>query len=341
MSECTATLPAELIDYTIDFLHDDSQSLKACALTCKAWLASSRFHLFGTVTLATEKDLGIFVTFGSNAGSSQVLPYIRTLSISKTSIFEACLFLASGAHSVEHTPWETTVPQRFPSNKLPSLRTLHLKGFQSFWQPNSFSLSSFAKVFPTISCVKLENCSVSSLDDLAKLLGELKDVESLCLDGVSFGRSSATLAMLTRSWEASTASMFEDHTMLIATPPRSPSPVLNSIHSAYFPSVNISLKRLRIDNSSKPITDILYWLASTSSVDSLKSLAFTRVSTKGTYLDDVNEFLRSLGDGLEELTLGVEEESELNLSGESFCPNCLCVSDDTYEIHFNQNFRFR
>ncbi|KAL4252739.1 hypothetical protein ABKN59_004039 [Abortiporus biennis] len=283
MSECTATLPAELIDYTIDFLHDDSQSLKACALTCKAWLASSRFHLFGTITLATEKDLGRFVTFGSNAGSSQVLPYIRTLSISKTSIFEACLFLASGAHSVEHTPWETTVPQRFPSNKLPSLRTLHLKGFQSFWQPNSFSLSSFAKVFPTISCVKLENCSVSSLDDLAKLLGELKDVESLCLDGVSFGRSSATLAMLTRSWEASTA-------------------------------INISLKRLRIDNSSKPITDILYWLASTSSVDSLKSLAFTRVSTKGTYLDDVNEFLRSLGDGLEELTLGVEEESELNLS---------------------------
>jgi hypothetical protein len=39
-------LPPELIDQIIDYLYWRPEDLRACALVCKAWLPSSRFHLF-------------------------------------------------------------------------------------------------------------------------------------------------------------------------------------------------------------------------------------------------------------------------------------------------------
>jgi hypothetical protein len=39
-------LPPELIEYTIDYLHDSPSTLRACACVCRAWVAPSRFHLF-------------------------------------------------------------------------------------------------------------------------------------------------------------------------------------------------------------------------------------------------------------------------------------------------------
>jgi hypothetical protein len=38
------TLPAELTDRIIDFLHADKDALLPCSLVCKAWLPSSRYH---------------------------------------------------------------------------------------------------------------------------------------------------------------------------------------------------------------------------------------------------------------------------------------------------------
>ena len=39
-------LPQELIDYIIDFLHDDKKSLSSCALTHRTWVNTTRYHLF-------------------------------------------------------------------------------------------------------------------------------------------------------------------------------------------------------------------------------------------------------------------------------------------------------
>ncbi|RDX44474.1 hypothetical protein OH76DRAFT_1094686 [Lentinus brumalis] len=44
-------LPGELSDTVVDFLHDDKDSLRQCSLVCKAWLSSSRLHLFNTITV--------------------------------------------------------------------------------------------------------------------------------------------------------------------------------------------------------------------------------------------------------------------------------------------------
>ena len=47
-------LPQELIDTVIDYHFHDRPTLVTCSLVCKAWLPSSRYHLFHTVKLGDE-----------------------------------------------------------------------------------------------------------------------------------------------------------------------------------------------------------------------------------------------------------------------------------------------
>ncbi|TFK93361.1 hypothetical protein K466DRAFT_478806, partial [Polyporus arcularius HHB13444] len=42
-------LPGELVDQIINFLYDDMNSFKACALVTKSWTPSSHYNLFSTV----------------------------------------------------------------------------------------------------------------------------------------------------------------------------------------------------------------------------------------------------------------------------------------------------
>lgn len=39
-------LPQEIIDYVVDFLHDDNDALRRCSLVARAWTASASYHLF-------------------------------------------------------------------------------------------------------------------------------------------------------------------------------------------------------------------------------------------------------------------------------------------------------
>jgi hypothetical protein len=55
LRSCTTTthlrLPPELIDRIIDHLHDSPADLRTCARVCKAWLESSRLHLFYSISI--------------------------------------------------------------------------------------------------------------------------------------------------------------------------------------------------------------------------------------------------------------------------------------------------
>ena len=53
-------LPPELCDETIDYLWDDVDALRACSLTCQAWLPASRFHLFRNLRLRNADDVSRF-----------------------------------------------------------------------------------------------------------------------------------------------------------------------------------------------------------------------------------------------------------------------------------------
>lgn len=77
-----SVLPPELTDLVIDFLHVDDRSLRACALTCRAWLSRARYHLWNTVSLdymsETSPDLAFFLHMVQH---SSVGAFIRQLEI--------------------------------------------------------------------------------------------------------------------------------------------------------------------------------------------------------------------------------------------------------------------
>jgi hypothetical protein len=47
----------ELIEYTIDYLHDSASTLCACASVCRAWVAPSHFHLFYRRSIVPTDDI--------------------------------------------------------------------------------------------------------------------------------------------------------------------------------------------------------------------------------------------------------------------------------------------
>src|ERR1700751_2141762 len=47
----TPRLPPELIDHILNHLQHSTKDLRNCALVCKSWLASCRFHLFHHVEI--------------------------------------------------------------------------------------------------------------------------------------------------------------------------------------------------------------------------------------------------------------------------------------------------
>ena len=50
-------LPPEILDYIVDFLHDDPNALKGCCLVSKSWIPPTRKRLFAEVELHYEVHL--------------------------------------------------------------------------------------------------------------------------------------------------------------------------------------------------------------------------------------------------------------------------------------------
>ncbi|PBK82185.1 hypothetical protein ARMGADRAFT_1019774 [Armillaria gallica] len=59
-SDSSFSVPQELLDYILDFLHDDSPTLRACALVSRAFLPCSRYHVYSSVTIVYVSELDKF-----------------------------------------------------------------------------------------------------------------------------------------------------------------------------------------------------------------------------------------------------------------------------------------
>ena len=75
-------LPHELSDHIIDFLHDDRQTLSACSLTCRAWLATARFHRFSTTTVRGRLQPFLDLL----ECSPDIAPYVHVLHLNGASL---------------------------------------------------------------------------------------------------------------------------------------------------------------------------------------------------------------------------------------------------------------
>lgn len=74
------TLPQELTDYIVDFLHDDEATLYSCALVCRAWLPTAQLHLFDDVVVRGVQQLTRFLAIVSTV--PHFATFTRTLRLS-------------------------------------------------------------------------------------------------------------------------------------------------------------------------------------------------------------------------------------------------------------------
>ncbi|KAJ6612141.1 hypothetical protein B0H10DRAFT_326738 [Mycena sp. CBHHK59/15] len=136
------TIPLELVDLILDFLHSDDDTLSACTLVCKSWLPSARFHLLSRIALHT-----------SNADS-----FLDEVEIVSAQVHEDMMlpkFIATGLMNVTSLRIDgldlSTVPPALPFS-FPKLECLCLEGFEA----KSFGvIALWISGFPLLRSLKL------------------------------------------------------------------------------------------------------------------------------------------------------------------------------------------
>ena len=73
-------LPPEILDYILDFLHDDRDTLQQSCLTSKSWVPRTRRHLFSKVTFRSAANLESWKqTFPDHSNSPACYTQILTV----------------------------------------------------------------------------------------------------------------------------------------------------------------------------------------------------------------------------------------------------------------------
>ena len=74
------SLPPEMLDHTVVFLHDDVEALRECCLVSKSWVPRARRHLFAVVQFRTPDDIDTWKKTFPDPSNSPA-HYTHTLSI--------------------------------------------------------------------------------------------------------------------------------------------------------------------------------------------------------------------------------------------------------------------
>ncbi|KAF8529358.1 hypothetical protein JB92DRAFT_707690 [Gautieria morchelliformis] len=158
-------LPRELIDQVMDHLHDDSPSLRACCITCRAWAPSARFHIFHDIIVLSAKRANALAAILET--SPHISPLVRSLTI-------------DGAHAAEHLypgPLDAAIQAIAP--KLTRLKTLQVKRVNLTLQHPKV-LSALIRNFPTLQELCILAVTFNTSRDLAALIVAHPFLE--CLD---------------------------------------------------------------------------------------------------------------------------------------------------------------
>jgi hypothetical protein len=138
-------LPPELTDRVIDYLHDSPADLRSCAQVCRAWLASSRFHLFYSISIEPLlKHSCCCNLYNAIQQSPDIVLYVRELRCSFIAAYD------SGVNT-DHPP--SILPQLLRS--FPALRKLGIA--EDSWVSFSPDVrQSFRDILALPSLVHLE-----------------------------------------------------------------------------------------------------------------------------------------------------------------------------------------
>ncbi|KAL6305965.1 hypothetical protein BKA93DRAFT_189788 [Sparassis latifolia] len=142
--------PPEIFDFIIDYLWEDLWALRACSLTCRAWLPTTRLHMFNSVYLS---------------GARRYLPFADLLTASATSPIGL-------AHYVRELTLNDAISEEAFIACLPSLALLYnvdiLIVDKMPWEFLERQLT--AAVFPMLKMLKLRCTSVENINSLYRFL---------------------------------------------------------------------------------------------------------------------------------------------------------------------------
>ncbi|TCD63536.1 hypothetical protein EIP91_005306 [Steccherinum ochraceum] len=176
----SVSLPPELVDQTIDHLWDDDKTLQACSLTCRAWVPSSRLHLFRTIRVRNADDcrsLNVLIDT-----SPIIARCIRKLTVSAD-------YRGVGAddRGLEDDAWVNATVLFL--HKLKRVHTLALSRVR--W--NSLTPETrhaFTSVFQTVSTLLLFEVRFYASADVLCFLSTFPELCELYFHGVSWAHES-------------------------------------------------------------------------------------------------------------------------------------------------------
>ena len=85
---CRPHLPLEILDYIVDLLHDEPETLGQCCLVSKSWVARTRKYLFASIMFRYPGDLGLWKKTFSDPENSPAY-HTRALFVLCPQVFTA------------------------------------------------------------------------------------------------------------------------------------------------------------------------------------------------------------------------------------------------------------
>ena len=111
--------PIDIEEHIIDQLVDHFASVRRCSLTCKAWVPRTRFHLFGTIRIATKTAWNAVLDYFQN--NPHMRPLVRSLLVAPTPTERTRLLGTYPASLFQMLPnlhrWEMQVPVDAETNQ--------------------------------------------------------------------------------------------------------------------------------------------------------------------------------------------------------------------------------
>ncbi|KIK66711.1 hypothetical protein GYMLUDRAFT_911160 [Collybiopsis luxurians FD-317 M1] len=188
-------IPQELADVIIGFLYDDKAALFCCSLVCRAWMPTTRYHLFRCLQLKqaithhrpTAQNGASFLDLVLSPHNT-IVPYINTLSLNaQQPWFEDILRAISGAPLINlsmktHTrPWEKPSSLMWLADAFPNLIELAVSPY-FFLDGEMLRLPTYFQTLRSLSLTPSPNAERESVLVPTEIaFSNLDRLDSLCL----------------------------------------------------------------------------------------------------------------------------------------------------------------
>ena len=183
--------PQELIDYVLDFLHNDKASLAACSLVCASFLPTSSFHLFADFTIRLRypfSDDPEPVHCSEMASFFRLLSHSTRITTNVKDLTIECRDIVSPAR-----PFDVQILRR-TIQLLPKLESLFIHGLSLYHIDPEGDDITLSPCMPTLKRLEIE-WSRLSYDSLSILLSTFSHIEELVFTRILSVEDLSTLPM--------------------------------------------------------------------------------------------------------------------------------------------------